>query len=300
MASTNSVVFHFDKAYAPNRILHVLKVLQNAEKPFVSGTLWEQMAREQSFDDYRFGEARKIAQQLGLVEEITHDHFHLTPLACGLLTKRDAVQYDLLHALFYTAWKSETPSEFGRSWFYRSFCNTLWSEQHLKLDRATRLTLTEQLLHEAQTCFQHVPNFSSEKLSVSIKSMDGAQEWLSQLQPAVLKQESKRLLEFKPRQACSTELFLFALSHSYMASNAETGVDLLLSPQRRDEICRLCLLDSLQFDRMLDWTLPLFPQYISQGTRAGSYGRFVRLKQLVQVDDLVQGVVVMRPERTMP
>jgi hypothetical protein len=64
MASTSSIVFHFDKAYAPNRILHVLKVLQNAEVPIVSGTLWEQMAREQNIDDNRFGEARKIAQQL--------------------------------------------------------------------------------------------------------------------------------------------------------------------------------------------------------------------------------------------
>jgi hypothetical protein len=235
---------------------------------------------------------------LGLVE-VKNENVYLTPLARGLLTKRDAVQYDLLHALFYTAWKSETPSEFGRSWFYRSFCNTLWSEQHIKLDRATRLALTEQLLHEAQTCFQHVPNFSSEKLSVSVKSMDGAQEWLSQLQPAALKQESKRELEFKPRQACSTELFLFALSHSYMTSNSEIGVDLLLSPQRRYAICKLCLLDSLQFDRILDWTLPLFPQFISQGTRAGSYGRFIRLKQLVRVDDLVQGAVTIQPERNM-
>lgn len=292
MASTSSIVFHFDKAFAPNRILHVLKVLQTAEIPISDGAVWEYMASEQSIDENRFDEARTIAQQLGLVE-VTKKDIRLTRLASGLLTKRDAVQYDLLHALFYTAWKPEKPTEFGRSWFYCSFCNTLWGEQDLKLDRATRLTLTEQLLHEAQISFQNVLNFSNEKLSVGIKSMDGAQAWLSHLQPPVLKQEVKRVLEFKPRQACSTELFLFALSHSHTVSSSEIGVDLLLSPQRRNDICRLCLLDPLQFDRMLDWTLPLFPQYISQGTRSGSYGRFVRLKQLVQVDDLVQGVVAI-------
>jgi hypothetical protein len=292
MASTNSVVFHFDKAFEPNRILHALMVLQNAEVPILDGAVWEYMASEQSIDENRFDEARTIAQQLGLVE-VTKEGIRLTRLALGLLAKRDAVQYDLLHALFYTAWKPEKPAEFGRSWFYRSFCNTLWSEQDVKLDRATRLTLTEQLLHEAQMSFQNIPNFSSEKLSVGIKSMDGAQAWLSHLKPAVLKQVVKRVLEFKPRQACSTELLLFALSHSHMANSSEIGVDLLLSPQRRNEICRLCLLDPLQFDRMLDWTLPLFPQYISQGTRSGSYGRFVRLKQLVQVDDLVQGVAAI-------
>jgi hypothetical protein len=286
MASTSSVVFHFDKAFAPNRILHVLNVLQNAGIPISDSTQWEYMAGEQSTDANRFDEARTIAQQLGLVE-VTRESIFLTRLALGLLTKRDAVKYDLLHALFYTAWKTEKPTEFGRSWFYRSFCKTLWSQQDVKLDRATRLTLTEQLLHEAQTSFQNVPNFSSEKLSVGIKSMDGAQAWLSHLQPAVLNQEAKSVPEFKPRQACSTELFLFAMSHSYMTNNSEIGVDLLLSPQRRNEICGLCLLDPLQFDRMLDWALPLFPQYISQGTRAGSYGRFIRLKQFVQVDDLV-------------
>src|SRR2546422_4747895 len=112
MASTSSVVFHFDKEYAPKRILHVLKVLQSAEIPYVDSTSWEQMACEQSVDGNRFWGARKIAQQLGLVK-ITNESVHLTPLACGLLTKRDAVQYDLLHALFYTAWKSETPVDSG-------------------------------------------------------------------------------------------------------------------------------------------------------------------------------------------
>lgn len=290
MASNNNIVLHFDKAFAPNRILHVLKVLQTAEIPISDGAAWESMAREQSVDEKRFDEARTIAEMLGLVRK---KDIRLTRLACGLLTKRDAVQYDLLHSLFYTAWQPEKPAEFGRSWFYRSFCNTLWGEQHVKLDRATRLTFTEQLLHEAKISFQNVPNFSSEKVSIGIKSMDGAQAWLSHLQPPVLKEEVKGILQFKPRQVCSTELFLFALSHTYRVNRLEPGVDLLLSPQRRNEICRLCLLDSLQFDRMLDWTLPLFPQYISQGTRSGSYGRFVRLKQIVQIDDLVQGAVAL-------
>ena len=288
MASVNNIVVHFDKAFAPNKILHVLKVLQDADTPIEEGAMWEQMAREQSVDDNRFDEARTIAQQLGLVE-VEKGNILLTHLAFKLLTNRNTIQYDLLHALFYTAWKAEEPTEFGRSWFYRSFCNSLWSEKHIQLDRATRLTLAEQLLHEAHNAFQHVPNFASEKLSIGVKSLDGAQEWLSYLQPTVLKQESKHMLEFKLRQACSTELFLFALSYCYMMSETAIGVDVLLSPQRRDEICRLCLLDSLQFDRMLDWTLPLFPQYISQGTRSGSYGRFVRLKQFVQIEEIAQG-----------
>ncbi len=55
MASPSNVVFHFDKEYAPNRVLHVLRVLQNAELPIMKRMTWEKIAREQSIDDKPFG-----------------------------------------------------------------------------------------------------------------------------------------------------------------------------------------------------------------------------------------------------
>ena len=293
MASTkqSSVVFHFEKAHGPTNILHVLRVLQYVDDGVTDSHAWEQLAREQSSVDTRYIEARSLAQKLSLVEG-TKEGIRLTHIANVLLSKRDIVQYDLLHALFYTAWKSEQPATFGQSWFYRTFCTLLWSGQYTTLDADTRVMLAEQLTLEARTTFQKIPGFVEEKVSVSRKSLDGAQEWLSSLQPAVLQQEGKHIFAFQPRQTCSAELFLLALSQSFQLGGAEPGIDALLSTQKRNEICQYCLLDVLQFDRMLDWVQSQFPEYVSPGTRSGSYGRFVRLKQFVSVKDVLQGVAL--------
>jgi len=271
-------------AATPAKIPHLLNVLQNADSPIFDGSLLDQMALEQSSDANRFDEARILAEQLGLIET-TKEGLHITCRAEVILTKRSSVQYDLLHYLFYNAWRPEEPAKHARSWFYRAVCDNLWVVQNAKLDLDTRDTLTQQLTNQALENFQSVLGVSGEKISIGRQTMAGALVWLRHLKPAVL--EGEKVEEFHRRQACSPELFLLALSRSYQLSGSQIGMDLLLSPQRRNEICRLCLLEPLQFDRMLDWVLPTFPQFISQGTRSGSYGRFVRLNHLVQVEDLM-------------
>lgn len=290
-ARNTTVVFHFEKAHSPKKVLHVIRVLQNEGGCIADSPTWEQIACEQSNAETRFDEARSLAQELSLVEK-TKEGFQLTSVAALLLTKRDTIQYDLLHALFYSAWDPEKPAKFGRAWFYRSFCHILWNNQYTKLDATTRVTLAEQLTQEARIAFQSVPGFIAEKTSVSTKTMDGAQEWLTCLQPPAMRTKEKHVFEFGPRQTCSAELFLFALSRIYQLNSAEVGIDVLLSVQKRNEICECCLLNPLQFDRMLDWTLSQLPQHISAGTRSGSYGRFVRLRHYVQIADILQGVVV--------
>src|SRR6266849_8104034 len=128
------LTFHFEKAHSPAKVLHVLSVLQNVDKPIRESSVLDKMAIEQSADDTRFDEARNLAQQLGLIET-PKAGFQLGQRARVLLEKRDSVQYDLLHFLFYTAWKPEEPAELARSWFYRSLCDTLWGMQQVKLDR---------------------------------------------------------------------------------------------------------------------------------------------------------------------
>ena len=285
MATTpTKLTFHIAVAATPTKIPHLLNVLRNADGPIFEGSVLDQVALEQSSDTNRFDEARVLAeQQLGLIEA-TKEGLRITRRAEVILTKRSSVQYDLLHYLFYTAWEPEEPARNARSWVYRAVCDNLWSRQNTRLDLDMRNALTEQLTSQALEDFQSIPGFSAEKISMGRQTMAGALEWLRYLRPAVIDEEKAE--EFHRRQACSAELFLLALSRSYYLSSSEIGIDLLLSPQRRNEICRLCLLEPLQFDRMLDWVLPIFPQFISTGTRSGSYGRFVRLNHLVHVEDL--------------
>jgi hypothetical protein len=284
MATTTSeLVFHFPVAATPTKIPKLLQVLLYAELPILTAAELDNIAFIQNTDTNQFEDARRLATEtLGLIE-VTGAGFLLTPRADVILKKRESIQYDLLHYLFYTAWCVEEPAKHTRSWFYRAVCDNLWGMQEVTLDRNMRQTLTQELDGQIRLEFQDVPGFS-EKLSIGIQTMDGAKKWLHHLSPGVMESLPKGEEEFHRRATCSAELFLLALSRCYQLSGAEIGIDILISPQRRDEISRLCLLDSSQFDRMLDWMLPIYPQFISQGTRAGSYGRFIRLHRFVTVE----------------
>lgn len=282
MATTPSkLTFHLERAHSPAKIQVLLKVLKYRDEPVHTDDDLEQLALEQSAYTTRFTEARSLAEQLlGLIQHTKEHGFQLTSRANAILEKREPIQYDLLHYLLFTTWRSEEPSKHVRSWLYRAFTENLWGKNDLKLDLKVRRQLTQELYNQASEYFLSVPGFSEEHFSIGIKTLDGLEEWLQCLKPAVL-EEGK----FARRGACSGELFLLALSRSYEMSGSEAGMDLLLTPQRRDEISRLCLLEPLQFDRMLDWTLPMFPQFLTPGTLAGSYGRFVRLQRFVTLED---------------
>jgi hypothetical protein len=298
MATTTAgLVFHFPVGATPTKIPKLLQVLLYTDSPIVTAKDLENIAFAENTDTNRFDEAQGFAKDvLGLIEW-TKAGFVLTPRAHVLLRKRESVQYDLLHYLFYTAWCAEEPAKQTRSWFYRTICNNLWGMQEIILDNTMRQNFTQELDGQIRLEFQDVAGFS-EKLSLGVQTMNGAMEWLCHLSPTVIasldkedekfhRSASKGDEKFHRRATCSPELFLLALSRSYQLSNAEIGVDMLISPQRRDEISRLCLLDLLEFDRMLDWMLPMYPQFISQGTRTGSYGRFVRLHRFATVESLV-------------
>ncbi len=284
MATTTSgLVFHFPVGASPAKIPTLLRVLLYAESPVRKDSDLDQMALEQSTDSTRFIEARGLSEDiLGLINR-TKEELILTPRAQVILKKRESVQHDLLHYLFYVAWNPEEPTKNARSWFYSTICDNLWNMQEVVLDRDMRQSFTQQLSDQIVQEFKQVPGI--ERVSVGIQTMDGAREWLRNLAPAVIDTFGKKDEIFHRRVTCSAELFLLALSHSCQLGGSEIGMDVLLSSQRREEISRLCLLEPLQIDRMLDWVLPIFPQFVSQGTRTGSYGRFIRLHHFVAVED---------------
>jgi hypothetical protein len=284
VATTSGLVFHFPVGATPTKIPKLLQVLLYAKSPILTAKELDDITFAQNTDITRFSDARRLAEiVLGLIES-TKDGLLLTPRAHAILKKRESIQYDLLHYLFYTAWRAEESASHTRSWFYRTICDNLWGMQEVTLDGHMRQTFIQELDGQIHLDFQHVLGFS-EKPSISMQTMEGTREWLRHLSPGVMKSVRKGEEEFHRRATCSVELFLLALSHSYQLSGAEIDIDMLISPQRRDEISRLCLLNPLEFDRMLDWMLPVYPQFISQGTRAGSYGRFVRLHRFVTVEN---------------
>lgn len=277
------LTFHFPVAASPEKILILLRVLVQADEPILKGDDLDQLALDLSSHANRFTEARILAEQALDVIEQTGEGLQANARAQVLLKKREPIQYDLLHYLFWTAWRPEGSGQHqARSWLYRTLCNDLWGMGQARLDLETRRQITETTINQAIEDFQTVQGFSLEAFSAGRQTIAGGLEWLRHLKPPVLEGEM-----FSRRAACSGELFLLALSRSYQMTDSEVGMDLLLTPQRRDDISRLCLLEPLQFDRMLDWVLAMFPYLIAPGTRAGSYGRFVRLHRSITLEDFI-------------
>ncbi|MBN1877088.1 MAG: hypothetical protein JXA33_22890 [Anaerolineae bacterium] len=119
-------------------------------------------------------------------------------------------------------------------------------------------------------------------MSLSKFSLVGATHWLKALTPPVIENDI-----FTRRHFCPPELALLALGWVGQATNGDLCIDFLLTPERRESLCRICLLDPSALDRVLDWTLPLYPTVVQPGTGAGVYGRFVRFLRWPELRDLL-------------
>ncbi len=166
---TNRIVFHFPVAASSTKIPILLRVLQYADSPLPNASTLDQMALEQSADINRFDEARILAENLLGLIHTTKAGLALTSRAQVILKKRESIQYDLLHYIFYAAWNEEEPMKDTRSWFYRAICDNLWSMQEVVLNREMRQTFTQQLSNQITEDFQFVPDIS--KVSIGIQTM---------------------------------------------------------------------------------------------------------------------------------
>lgn len=193
---------------------------------------------------------------------------------------------ELLHFSHYILWQNSNPLDNGFSWTYRQFVNYLWQQQEADLtDEFIELTVA-YLTGEAE----QAPYFADEiaratlegTVSLSHNSLKGAYYWLEELQPSVLENE-----RFTRRAFCHPELMLLACGWVGQTQGGAAGVDFLLTAERREAICQLCLLDFEVFDSVLDWMLPLYPTVVHPGTSAGVYGRFIHFTRWPEIPDLL-------------
>src|SRR5690606_18800276 len=118
--------------------------------------------------------------------------------------------------------------------------------------------------------------------------LTGAHKWMEALQPEVLEKSGREYRRFTRREFCPPELLIMAIGYILRDDPDATELDILLTPERRDALCQICLLEPSALDRALDWALPAFPTVISPGTTAGYYGRFVRLHKRPTFEDLIR------------
>jgi len=226
------------------------------------------------------------AGEMGIIEK-KPGSVKLSPVGTFLAQIREEARADLLHYLMYTGWSEAHPTEFLQSWAYRRVCDRYWEMSTVEIPAVAR-RLVEDIINEAHATFSALPVDEFDDISFGTKSLTGAHKWMEALQPEVLEKSGREYRRFTRREFCPPELLIMAIGYILRDDPDATELDILLTPERRDALCQICLLEPSALDRALDWALPAFPTVISPGTTAGYYGRFVRLHKRPTFEDLIR------------
>lgn len=196
---------------------------------------------------------------------------------------RENVQPDILHFLMYSGWREEQPTNFLPSWAYRLCCDAYWQLSTTILSAEFLDRQVTEVINHAETTFLDLQVGEFDGISFSRKSLLGTRKWLEPLRPPVIKDNM-----FTRRDFCPPELLLLAIGYVMRDELDVIDVDILLSHSRREEICRVCLLDPAAFEETLEWMIPLFPHVIASTEDAGYYGRYIRLYKRPTLEDIVR------------
>jgi hypothetical protein len=278
VATIRQLSFHMPPEAGPQSLFPVLETLRAAASPGPSDNAALYQLVQVQYAIAPRPEPIKIAEALGLITR--SGGLQLTPLGEKIVDLRTARRNDLLHYLLYTAWDETEMRGLPFLWSYRTTCDELWNFHQVELNAIAK-DLVEEVINRTHSVFEGVPGFDPSRVSFSSKSVRGVRKWLEALIPPVIEGD-----RFYRRTTCSAELLMLAVGRTYIATGAELDVDLLLTPECRNAICRMALLDPVHLDRLLDWLTPIYPQFLSAGTRTGSYGRFLRLTTLPTIEEV--------------
>jgi len=223
--------------------------------------------------------------------EITHvceSKIALSPMGFALSQIREETRNDLYHYLMYTGWRFERPIDFLQSWAYRYCCDLLWVKEEVDLNSSFVNQLVEDVINSARDTFTNLGIQDFDEISFSRKSLNGVQNWLEALQPSVL-QSTGSSIRYQRRAFCPPELLVMAIGYLLRQENTQAiEIDILLTREKREALCKICQLSPESLDRTLDWAIPTFSEVISPGTTAGFYGRFIRLRQMPTFENIIR------------
>ncbi len=222
------------------------------------------------------------ASSMGILQK-TERGIQLSANGMALARLRDEARGDLLHFFMYTGWSPEAPTDFLQSWAYRLVCDQYWELGDIDLTGEYLDRQVAEVISLAHAEFGQMDIGAFQEVSFSRKSLRGAHNWLEAVTPPVITDR-----RFTRRSFCPPELLVMAIGHVLGAEDNVIGLDVLLTPEKREAISRICLLDITAFDRALDWAMSIFPHIITPGTSAGFYGRFIRLHRLPRLQDVVR------------
>lgn len=266
-----SLVFHVRHQARPERVFEILNLINSGEDYTLVVQFDEQLTR---------------ARALNLVET-DNNQIVLTALGQNVRAITQAspqLSGEIGHFLHYSQWQSSTPEESTPFFLYRVFCNYLYDQQSTVVLNA-RESLERTCLDLADV-IQSSGYFPSEKLqglSLSPDSIGGIIHWLKALNPPVITDD-----HFEQRGYCPPETLLLAIGYALRDDPDAIDVDVLLSAELQEDICRACLLAPDYFEQTLDWMLPLYPDIITSDNEIGYYGRYIRLHKRPTLEDILR------------
>jgi len=216
------------------------------------------------------------------------DHICLSPFGKDFARIREDAKGDLLHFLMYTGWNSTKPLEFLQSWAYRYCCDLFWSKEEVELSSNFLNQLVEDVINVARDTFIKLGVQDFDEISFSRKSLNGVQNWLEALKPPVINSTDSKMI-YRRRAFCPPELMAMAIGY-ILRDEADSAIeiDILLTPEKREALCRIGQLSPDTLDRTLDWAIPTYPEILSPGTAAGFYGRFIRLHRMPTFENITR------------
>lgn len=279
--ATTTLSVHIPPEANPETVSALISLLgEDDENEFGSVQELTEFAESQGLSSRT--EVQFTATKLGLLDR-TREAIRLSPIGVAFNSIKQQVRGDILHFLMYTTWSRADPLGFLPSWSYRAGCEFYWQAQSIQLTDDILNQQVQSMINQADDAFSQMGFEEHQAISFSRKSLTGLLGWLDALIPPVIEERI-----FTRRSFCPPELLLLAVGYVVRDEDAVTDTDVLLSREKREAICRLCLLEPDALDQALDWMIPIFPNVIEVGTSAGFYGRFVRLHKLPTLADVVR------------
>jgi len=278
-----SLTFHIPQEGEPAKIIPLIEAMYFEDVRLPTVKALQDFAQAQGLGTRV--EMKTLAAASGLVENDDSDgYLQLSKNGKAVAQLKPDARADIIHYLLYTAWDADKPSENSFLWSYREIINSLWEKSSISDLASASKVIAEEINNLTRQVFAGVAGYKSGSVSFSPKSIRGVRKWIEALMPPVIVDEV-----FRRRYFCPPELALLTIGWVAQQMEGEVGIDFLLTPKRREAMCRLCLLEPIALDKVLDWMLPVYPDVVQPGTSAGVYGRFIRFSKWPEVGDLLPG-----------
>lgn len=163
-----------------------------------------------------------------------------------LFSTNQELFFDVVHFLFYSAWRRSGKLAQVPFWLYAQVCDSLWQNAPGKMDS---MALTRQMQEDSRHAFpKHDPNFPE-------RSVRSIFPWLGMLTPPFLsKCGTKSELCSDRRITCTPQLFHLAVELLFQQEGLQYGTSLTIDEQHITAVCQTCLLATDRFWEMASLT----------------------------------------------